>query len=284
MFGLIGMHLYLVIYKGISEWPVPGKPVDPKTYWAEYQEILHTDGEPFFPVAIAKDTFFIMICGIVVVVLAITVGAAQLGPVANPLAPANPRPDWYLIWYFALLALIPPASENYFIILFPLIGFLIVFLIPLANKGERHYARRPWAVAVVIIAAFATTILVFEGYRSPWSPVFVGKNLDQIPTLSQATIQSAQSPAAKRGAADMHTFGCLACHAIGNVGGLRGPNLSRVGDRLSEQQLITRIAAGGLNMPAFGNTLKPNQLLDIVKFLEEQRTPGQPVNVAGTGP
>lgn len=54
IFALIGVHLYLVIYKGISEWPVPNKPVDPRTYWAEYEEILHTDGEPFFPPPYSK--------------------------------------------------------------------------------------------------------------------------------------------------------------------------------------------------------------------------------------
>ena len=54
MFLLIGMHLYLVIYKGISEWPVPGEPVDPKTYWANSQKLLPEAGEPFFPKATSQ--------------------------------------------------------------------------------------------------------------------------------------------------------------------------------------------------------------------------------------
>src|SRR5919206_970829 len=79
MFFLIGMHLYLVIYRGISEWPVPGEPVDPKTYWANYQRILHEEGESFFPKATSKDVVMGLLAGVIVVALAVFVGAAALG-------------------------------------------------------------------------------------------------------------------------------------------------------------------------------------------------------------
>jgi ubiquinol-cytochrome c reductase cytochrome b subunit len=289
MLGLIGMHLYLVIYKGISEWPVPGEPVDPKTYWANYQEILHKDGEPFYPVGVSKDAIFTLIMGVVVVGLAITVGAAHLGNVADPTTSANPRPDWYLIWYFALLALIPPSSEDYFIILAPALAFIILLLMPLANKGERHYSRRPWAVASVVLAAFFTIVLMFEGYRSPWSPVFVGKNQNQIPALSAKTIAAVSSPQARAGAKLMHTEGCLGCHMVNGVGGLRGPDLTTVADRVSEPELILRILRGGGGMPAFGPTISPTKLNQLVAYLQtrtanpthQQAAP--PPNTGGVG-
>jgi ubiquinol-cytochrome c reductase cytochrome b subunit len=266
MFLLLGMHLYLVIYKGVSEWPVPGEPVDPKTYWPKYQQILHEEGEPFFPKATSMDAFMGFLGGAVVVILAITVGAAHLGHVANPLTPANPRPDWYLIWYFALLALIPPASENYFIILFPLLAFVILLLIPLANKGERHFSRRPWAIAVVIFMASATAILVYVGYQSPWSPKFVGANFDQIPSVP-ATAYRGLAPQQVKGAKLMHVEGCVACHTVDGVGGQRGPDLTRIADRATEGQLYTRIMNGGGGMPAYGNTMTPQQANQIVSFL-----------------
>lgn len=281
MFLLIGMHLYLVIYKGISEWPVPGRPVDPKTYWAEYQQILHEDGEPFFPVAVAKDTVMSLIAGIVVVGLAVFVGAAQLGAIANPAAPANPRPDWYLIWYFAVLALIPPASENWLIILFPAAAFLILFLLPLANKGERHYSRRPWAVASVGLAAVLTAVLIYEGYESPWSPKFANAQ-GAIPALPSSYISSLPTAEDRQGARLMHTMGCLACHEITNVGkgaggivgGQRGPDLTHVGDRLIWEQIVWRVLRGGGGMPSYGNVLTPKQLNAIADYLSSTRTTG----------
>ncbi len=119
MFGLIGGHLYLVIYQGISEWPEPSNVVDPKTYKAKYHEILE-DGVPFFPDAMAKDAAFALFAGAVVVILALVFGPAPLGHKADPTNYiTNPRPFWFLIWYFALLAEIPAQIENVVIIGLP---------------------------------------------------------------------------------------------------------------------------------------------------------------------
>lgn len=273
MFLFIGMHLYLVIYKGISEWPVPGRPVDPKTYWAEYQQILHDDGEPFFPVGVSKDAIMALLAGVVVVGLAIFAGAAQLGAVANPTLPANPRPDWYLIWYFALLALIPPASENFVIILFPAAAFLILLLMPLANKGERHYARRPWAVVSVGMAAILVSILIWLGYEAPWSPVFANAR-GAIPTLPTSTINALPTAQLRQGAHLMTSMGCLACHRIDSVGGQRGPNLTSVGNTLTWNELVWRILHGGGGMPSYGDVLTPKQLNALAKYLQSRSTNG----------
>ena len=185
----ITVHIYLVIYKGISEWPVPGKPVDPKTYWAEYQEILHDDGEPFFPVGVWRDAAMSALLLIVIIVLAITIGGQALGPKADPTTPANPKPDWYLIWYFAILATVPPASTPYVIILAPAVGFGLLFLFPLANKGERHYSRRPWAVATCCSPPLPPPSLSMSATPSPGSRCWaspVRRSLDPVGHGGQA--------------------------------------------------------------------------------------------------
>lgn len=288
MLTFIGVHLYLVIYKGISEWPVPGKPVDPATYWAEYEEILHKDGEPFFPKAISKDAMFVMFCGAVVVALAVFIGGQALGPAANPLTPANPKPDWYLVWYFGLLALIGVTSSGaaitpWVIIFFPAVAFAIVFVFPLANKGERHYSRRPWALVLVGLAIVSTLVLEYFGYAEPWKPILVfnaaGTNVS--PPHVAKSEYSYLSPQAQKGALLISDEACISCHQIGNIGGFRGPSLNGIGDRLTTDELTWRILHGGGGMPAYGNVLKPNELTELVAFLSSRKASGPRQAVGG---
>ena len=58
---------------------------------------------------------------------------------------------------------------------------------------------------------------------------------------------------------------------MAGVGGKRGPDLTTVGDRLSSDQLTWRILTGARNMPAYGQTLKPEELSALVDFLSQRK-------------
>src|SRR5271166_5132249 len=58
LLALLALHLWLVLKRGISEPPVPGKIVDPRTYQQEYAKELKESGVPFFGEAMLKDAFF----------------------------------------------------------------------------------------------------------------------------------------------------------------------------------------------------------------------------------
>ncbi|MCX7007510.1 MAG: cytochrome b N-terminal domain-containing protein, partial [Kiritimatiellaeota bacterium] len=253
--AVIGLHLHLVLFHGISEPPVAGRPVHPASYLAWYHALLERKGVPFWPNAAWRDLFFgsLVVAGIFV--LAWACGPPALDRPADPtLVEANPAPDWYLLWYFAVLALLPPRAEDAVMILAPLLGGLALFGVPFVNnQGERHWRRRPWAVMLVLFLATCLGVLWNAGVRKEWTPKF------DIQPLPEKIIGATSGPVHEGGRV-FNSKGCLYCHVISGQGGTRGPELTDVGDRLNRDQLIIRILKGGDNMPAYADNLMPGQL------------------------
>lgn len=267
--GGVGVHLALVIRNGISEPPEAGEPVDPATYRDRYHRLLERDGVSFWPNAAWRDVVFAALVVAVVVAIALLAGPAPLDRPPDPsVVDAHPRPDWYFWWYFALLAYLPPALEDYVIVLAPLAGIAVLVGLPLlAGRGERHPSRRPLALAVVVVGVSLLAALTVAGKRERWSPRFDAK------PLSAAEIGATAGPVHEGGML-FNAKGCLYCHAIAGHGGHRGPDLSLVGDRLTPQQLTVRIANGATNMPAFAGILSAEELDRLVAFLSSRHSPG----------
>jgi ubiquinol-cytochrome c reductase cytochrome b subunit len=265
VFGLIGLHLALVLKHGISERPKAGEPVDPATYRARYETLLRREGVPFWPDAAWRDVVFGACMVAVVALLAIVVGPPELGRPPDPsLLEAYPRPDWYFLWYFAVLAFAPAHLETIIIVLGPLLFGAILLLLPIFNKGERSVRRRPWAGLLVVF--IWTTIVAFwiAGERADWSPDFSAKPLP-------ASVVRSTAPAVVEGAKLFQSKGCEFCHAIEGNGGKRGPDLSQVGSRMTPDQIEARITNGGPNMPAYARSLTPEEVRTIVAFLVTRR-------------
>jgi ubiquinol-cytochrome c reductase cytochrome b subunit len=259
--------LRLVLRHGISEPPEAGRPVDPKTYRHEYAKLLEKTGKPFWPDGAWRDFVFGTGLIAVVVLLALLVGPPAIGQPPDPsVLSVDPRPDWYLLWYFAVLALIPPRLEGYIMILAPaLIGALLLVAPLLNNRGERAPSRRPWSIAVVLLTVITIGSLWIAGAKSPWSP-----NFDPVP-LTPEIIGATNGPALN-GARLFQQKACLNCHLIEGHGGRRGPELTRVAGKLAKNDMTIRIVNGGVNMPAFGSMLKPEEIDDIVAFLQTRTT------------
>lgn len=266
IFGTVGFHLYLVIHNGISELPRADHPVDKKTYREWYKQLVERNGRPYFPDAAWHEIAFGVLLICCVILLAIFAGPPKLGTPPNPAdVNAYPRPDWYLLWYYGLLALLRPAFEDYVIVLLPLFGFLLLFLIPfLSHTGQRSPRRRPWAPAVVVGLVVMIGALWRFGEVAPWSPNF---------TTSRLTTQQigASSGPVFDGGRLFYDKGCQFCHTVDGQGGIRGPDLTHIADRLSAGEITAIIANGPGNMPAYVNNLTPDEMNSIVAFLESKR-------------
>jgi ubiquinol-cytochrome c reductase cytochrome b subunit len=161
--------------------------------------------------------------------------------------------------------LLPPGTEQYFMVFGPLLAGIILIVLPfISNRGERSPRRRPWAIVAVLLTVIMIATLGVAGAKSPWSP-----NFDAQP-LPVSVIGATSGPVFL-GAQLFHAKGCLNCHLIANHGGRRGPDLTDVENRLSEKQMILRISNGGVNMPAFAANLTPADMDALVAFLQTRK-------------
>src|SRR3954454_13337203 len=118
-------------------------------YLREYS-ILKSQGKPFFPYAIMKDSVMAAITIGVIMLMAILFGA-ELGPKADPTTTTyTPRPEWYFFFLFELLRVVkPPALVFIATVGIPTLCLVLLLLLPFYDRGpERHPLRRPIAMTV----------------------------------------------------------------------------------------------------------------------------------------
>jgi ubiquinol-cytochrome c reductase cytochrome b subunit len=261
VFGLIGLHLALVLRHGISERPKKGVHVDPATYRQQYGEMLQREGVPFWPDAAWRDAVFGAAVVATIVLLALIVGPPELGKPPDPsILEAYPKPDWYFLWYFAFLALAPHNVENFIIVAGPLVFGAVLLLLPLWNRGARSVRERPLSALLVVFMWTVIVVFWVAGVRADWSPDFTAAPLP-------ASVVRSTNPAVVEGARLFHEKGCEFCHAYAGLGGRRGPDLTQVGGRMTAEQIALRITNGSPNMPAYALTLTPQQVNALVAFL-----------------
>jgi ubiquinol-cytochrome c reductase cytochrome b subunit len=269
--AVVGMHLRLVLMKGINEYPEPGKQVDKQTYEEKYDELLKQQGVPFVPNAIGKDLIF---SGFVM--LGILFCAAYFGPV-GPEGPPNPtqidtvpRPDFFFLWIFAVLALLPDYLETVIILTAPVIGLAFLFAMPfLFGTGEKSYKRRPVAFLSVVLIFLVFGMLTYLGTYSPWSPQMDAWSGDPVPVK----YLQGRTPLELSGALVFQNKQCRNCHSLGGVGGERGPALDRISTVMTSDQMVRQVIQGGGNMPAFGKNLSPSEVTALVAFMRTLRAP-----------
>jgi ubiquinol-cytochrome c reductase cytochrome b subunit len=265
VFALIGLHLLLVLRHGISERPREGEPVDPATYRAKYAEMLEREGVPFWPDAAWRDVVFGAATVATIVLLALIVGPPELGRPPDPsILEAYPRPDWYFLWYFAVLAMAPGHLETAIIILGPLLFGAFLLLVPVFNTGERSIRRRPFAALLVVLMWTTIAAFWYAGERADWSPDF---NVKPLPE----TLTAGLPEPGRAGARLFHEKGCEFCHGYAGYGGRRGPDLTEVGSRMTHDQIVARIMNGSPNMPAYASTLTGDQVQQLATFLGAKR-------------
>lgn len=261
--AFVGLHLYLLIANGISEPPKTGESVDPATYRAKYAR-LKDEGTLYWPFHAWRELLVAFVALSSIFVLALTLGPrGPFGPPNPTNVTADPRPDWFVRWWYALLWLKPESLEGFVMIGLPIVMFVGMVLLPIVfRSGERSVVRRPWAPVIVVGLGLFFGGLTVLGIRPPWSPAYETEPFrrdDLGPVEAQVA----------RGAHLFFEKGCQYCHLVLDRGGAWGPELTFVARRMSIENVAVWIVGGGGDMPPYRNALDARELDALLAFLNE---------------
>jgi menaquinol-cytochrome c reductase cytochrome b/c subunit len=230
---------------------------DKEQYLREYQ-ILKSQGKPFFPYAVLKDSTMAVIVLAVIILMAVILGAGELSNRADPTTTTyTPRPDWYFYFLFELLRVIkPPSLVVVATVGVPTIALVLLALLPFYDRNpERRPERRPIATTTAVAVMAAMAYLTYLGAHAA-AP-------DQIDLKVPASAQAGQQVA--------NQSGCGACHKFGEAGNPGpGPDLSHIGSKLPQQAIARTLRNPTAPMPSFAG-LPPKQFDALVQYLSALR-------------
>ena len=272
LIAFVGLHVLLVLKVGINEWPMPGRLVRRSDYREKYHTLTHTDGVPFMPYGVWKDAVFSGLILLAIAACALYFG--PFGPSGQPdprVIQTAPRPDYFFLWLYALLSLLPPDLETPVLLIGPVIALIVLLGLPFfSGEGEKHWRRRPIAVLTIVLVAVSLGTFTSMADHTPWSPVMDASTSASIPSK----LLSGRTPLQIQGALVFQEKQCHNCHALGGIGGQRGPALDAVAVRLTGDQLVRQVLQGGGNMPAYGKNLNPAETTALVAFLQTMHPTG----------
>ena len=223
-------------------------------YLREYS-ILKTQGKPFFPYAVTKDSLMACVVLAVIIAMSIILGA-ELGPKADPTTTTyTPRPEWYFFFLFELLRVVKPPSLVFVATIgIPTLCLVLLLLLPFYDRNpERNPLRRPIAttagIATIAAMAYLTVLGAIAG--------------------SPTDIELATSPQYEEGRAITASSGCLGCHKIGENGNTLGPNLTEIGARLGPDAIARTLVNPTPPMPSYESLAQenPEQFDKLVQYV-----------------
>src|SRR4051794_6331442 len=193
---------------------------------------------------------------LVIILLAIFLGA-EIGPKADPTTTTyTPRPEWYFFFLFELLRVVkPPALVFIATVGIPTICMVLLILLPFIDRNpERNPLRRPIATIAGITTIAAMAYLTIEG-------ALAGPPT-QIELKTAAQFESGKNVVA--------SSGCLGCHRVGENGNAGpGPALTHVASRLPRQAIARTLVNPTAPMPSYSRLQErnPKQFNELVDYL-----------------
>lgn len=207
-------------------------------YREEYKKAKEK-GVPFFPDVIFKDAVIVLVVFLVLVGLAVFVGA----PLEARADPADtgytPRPEWYFLFLFQLLKYFPGNLEVLGVVVIPTIVILLLFALPFLDRGrKRYFTKRPIVMITTGVLLVGIVFLTVQAYL-------------EAPPPAQA--QEGDPTAA------LYTENCAGCHG----------SASTIDTDVDLHEIIAQGRHEG--MPAWNADLSTDEIDSLVGFILSPR-------------
>jgi len=246
---LIAFHIYLVRKHGVA--PVPG------------DDQLPT--KKFYPRQVFIDTIAIFIAFAVLFVMAVAV-RVPLGQLADPTDISfTPRPEWYFLFLFQLLKLMPGPLEIVGSVVLPGLAVTALILLPFLDRGQMvKVTRRTFAFGAVLLAAIGW------GSLTAAAVVSTPNEAKEMVDYSGPTDWMQLPPEEVAGIGYFHAESCISCHTVAGRGSTIGPDLANISKHRNAAWMIEHFknpsaVRPGTSMPPIA--LASEQMNSLSAFL-----------------
>lgn len=197
--------------------------------------------EPFWPRQVTYDVAFF--AGIVAILAGITIAqhGASLEAPADPTAGYPARPEWYFLWLFELLKLVPGDFEGTAMMTLVMAMGIFLALLPLVDRRPAASQRSRWPHFVVAsgIAAAVLALTLVPIFQDLGDASLAEQNAIAERDARRA-FQLAEKGIPPGGAGDLYlndplergqrlfAAQCRDCHKLGKTGGDSAPDLTGI--------------------------------------------------------
>ncbi|HWC96042.1 MAG TPA: cytochrome b N-terminal domain-containing protein [Candidatus Sulfopaludibacter sp.] len=236
---LIAVHVYLVRKHGVA--PAPGDEALPK--------------QQFYPRQVFKDTVAIFAAFAILFLMAVAI-RVPLEQLADPTDTTyNPRPEWYFLFLFQFLRLLPGSLEVFGSVVLPGLAVMTLILVPFIDRTRMvKVTKRTFAFSVAFLGLAGWTGLTIAAVKT------TPKDAEVAVDYSAPTDWMQLSPEEMAGVAYFRQENCISCHAIGERGNSVGPDLTRTTIHKDAAWMIQHFKRPAAMRP--GSSMPPIQLND----------------------